>query len=117
MADNALYIGWNRAVIGREKLAMELFTGFMSFLQEQVNSETIESYEPVVLGAHGGDMNGFFLVRGEATKLDTLKRSDRFLDLLTQCSYAVENVGVIDAFIGNGLSSQITRYNKLIGDN
>lgn len=114
MADSALYIGWNRPVIGRERLGMELFTSLMSYFQEQVNAENIESFEPVLLNAHGGDMNGFFLVRGEGTKLDTLKRSDRFLTLLTQCEFAVQNMGIIDAHVGTGLTEMLDRYNKII---
>lgn len=39
---------------------------------------TIESFEPVILSAHGGDLAGFVVLRGDRNKLDALKQTEEF---------------------------------------
>ena len=82
MADHALFIGWNRPIPGREGGAMEAFQSGLAYFAKKVEAGEIESFEPVVLAAHGGDMNGFILVRGDSDKLTKLRDSDEFLDMM-----------------------------------
>ncbi len=55
MADRVLFIGWNRAVVGREQQAMQLFQKVVEFYGKLQADGRIESFEPVLLSAHGGD--------------------------------------------------------------
>jgi hypothetical protein len=115
MADRVLFIGWNRAVVGRERQAMQLFQKAVEFYGELQADGRIESFEPVLLSAHGGDLNGFFLLRGEAEKIGELQRDKTFADLTLEAGYCLEGVGVIPGFIGEGLTDVFSRWSKLVG--
>ena len=45
--------------------------GYYTKLQERGE---IESFEAVLLEPHGGELGGFLLLRGEAEKLDRVRR-------------------------------------------
>jgi hypothetical protein len=113
-ADNVLFIGWNRAIAGREKAAVELFRYALGYFAEVRAAGQIASFEPVLLKVHGGDLNGFILIRGEATKLHAVTQSEKFEDLITKVSVNVEGVGVIEGWSGESMMNQVQRYAKAI---
>jgi hypothetical protein len=114
MANACLFIGWNRAIQGREQLAMELFQTCLAYYGKLQAAGTIESFEPVVLLPHGGDMNGFILLRGDAQKLQTLRMSHEMLELETQAQLCLQGVGVITGLVGEGLQSIMQTWGKHI---
>ena len=115
MADRILFIGWNRAVVGREQQAMQLFQKSMEFYGKLQAEGQIESFEPVLLSLHGGDLNGFVLLKGEAEKLAEVRRDETFLDLTTEAGYCLEGFGIVPGLIGEGLTDTFSRWSKLIG--
>jgi hypothetical protein len=114
-ADSVLFIGWNRPIAGREKAALDLFTYSMGYWNDLKSSGQIASFEPVLLAAHGGGLNGFIVIKGEQAKLDAVRNSDKFLDLITKVSINVDNVGVIPGWSGELLMNQMQRYGNLLG--
>jgi hypothetical protein len=115
MASNsALFIGWKLPVVGREVEAVELFGSFVSYLRKQQAIGAIESFEPCFLSPHGGDLGGFFLVRGERARLAGLRSSDEFEELVSRCLVNVDGFGVVDAYIGETVATQLQRYAKNI---
>lgn len=114
MADAALFCGWNKPTSGREKQAMELFASTLAYWTKQKEAGNIESFEPVILSRHGGDMNGFMLVRGDQEKLDEIKRSDEWLTIVTQCSYCIDNFGAVDAYVNEGVARMMGEYGKWV---
>jgi hypothetical protein len=114
MADTVMFVGWNRPVVGREGKAVELFNSFLAFMGKQQQQNVIESFEPVFLQGHGGDLNGFVLIRGDKLKLATLRTTNEWLDLYTQISINTENFGVIDGWVGEGVKAQLNRYMNAI---
>jgi hypothetical protein len=112
MANACLFIGWNRAIQGREQMAMELFQTAMGYYGKLQASGTIESVEPVLLATHGGDMNGFIMLRGDQQKLAALRVTAEFMDIETQASLCLQNVGVIQGFVGEGVQSMMQLWNK-----
>jgi hypothetical protein len=115
MANHALFVGWHRPFVGRENEGMEAFNASIAFYSKQVAAGNLESFEPVLIGPHGGDLNGFVLLRGEAQKLHTLRHSEEFLELLTRAAYSVDGIGVIECQLGEALMKQVARWNKVIG--
>ena len=65
MANHAIFIGWNRPVAGREQQAMKLWGKCMEYYGKLLADSRVESFEPVLLSPHGGDLNGFILIRGD----------------------------------------------------
>ena len=115
MADRVLFIGWNRPVIGREQQAMQLFQKCLQYYGKLQSEGKIESFEPVLLAAHGGDLNGFFLLRGESGKLIGVQQEGAFIDIQTEAEYCVEGFGIIHGYIGTSLTDIMSRWAKNIG--
>ena len=111
---NAILFGWNTPVVGREGIAGELFAHTVNYFEKLKVGSQLESYEPVFLSSHGGDLNGFFLLRGTHVQLDTLKSSDEFIDITLRAGMCLTNVGVIDSFVGPVINDMMTRWMKSI---
>jgi len=114
MAEAALFIGWERAVPGHETEALELFASSLAYYGKLQTEGKITSFEPIVLSPHGGDLGGFFLLKGEPAKLDAVKRTDEFLNLLIRAGVVLSGVGVIDAFVGDSLQRTMTIYQNVL---
>ena len=115
MADSVLFIGWNRARPGKEKDALEAFSSALAYFGKQAAAGQIESVEPVILDLHGGDLNGFLLIKGSGPKLAALRASDEFRDLMVKADMAVGGLGTIDGFCGEGVTREIGRFQRSIG--
>jgi len=114
MANQALFLGWNRPTVGREQQAMELWGKSLEYYGKLQADGRIESFEPVILGAHGGDLNGFFLIRGDAEKLNEIRGEDAFMDFIVEANYCLDGFGVVTGYIGEGLDDIFNRWAKLI---
>jgi hypothetical protein len=115
MADAGIFVGFGAPVRGRESQAVELFNetiGFYARLQEEGE---IDSFEPVFLEPHGGDLGGFILIRGEAEKLAALRVSDEFTQLSIRAGLIVDNFGVVGADLAGRLQAQMEYYTEQIG--
>jgi hypothetical protein len=112
---NAILFGWNRPVVGREAIAGELFAHTVNFFERLKTQNQLESYEPVFLNPHGGDLNGFFLLKGTHVQLETLRTSDEFVDITMRAGMCLSNVGVIESFVGTTtINDVMTRWMKAI---
>ncbi len=114
MADRVLFIGWNRPVVGREKQAMQLFQKCMEYYTKLKKEGKIESFEPVLLAAHGGDLNGFWLLKSSAQKFAEIRQESTFVDLTIEAGYCLEGVGVVPGYIGEGLTNLFSRWSKFV---
>jgi hypothetical protein len=103
MANAALFVGWGKVVYGREKQSLVVFNEVIEHYAGLQQRGEIESFEPVALDPHGGDLQGFILVRGDREKLNRTRYSPEFQRLLNRGIFCVEGIGVIGAFIGEGL--------------
>ena len=65
IADHGIFIGWGGLVSGRERQSRQVFGDALAHIAEQEQAGNIESHEVVLLSAHGGDLQGFMLMRGE----------------------------------------------------
>jgi hypothetical protein len=116
MADHVLFLGWNRVVAGREQQAMKLWQKFMEFNTGLQSEGKIESFEPVILAAHGGDLNGFIMIKGDAEKLAKVRADDVFGDLAIEANYCLDKFGIVLGFIGDSIMDQLSRWSKLFAE-
>jgi hypothetical protein len=114
MIDSVLVLGWDRAIPGREGDALELFTQVTGWLAKQQQAGGIASFEPVILSAHGGDLNGLIIIRGERTKIDALRANDEFLTLQTRATLYLKSFGAIPGWTGDGHNQQMQRWGKTL---
>jgi hypothetical protein len=103
MADAALFIGWGNAVRGRERKALDVFGEAVGFWTKLQQDGEVESFDPVFLEPHGGDLQGFFLVRGEREALAKLRVRDDVMQLNLRAGLIVENFGVVGGSVGAGI--------------
>ena len=116
MADAGLFIGWGAPVRGREAKGLEVFSEALAYYARLQQEGVIEGFETAILEPHGGDLQGFVLVRGSEERLAQLRVDDEFVRLSTRASLIVEGVGVIGAALGDGLEDAIGTYQQAISD-
>jgi len=116
MADAALFVGWGNTVRGRERKALEVFGDAVQFYGGLQQSGEIESVEPIFLEPHGGDLIGFFLIRGDAEKLAALRVREDFMRLNARASLIVEGFGVVGASVAGGVDEQIGYFQAAIDE-
>jgi hypothetical protein len=114
MANSALFIGWKGPRTGREAECVEFFQTSIEYWNGLVGKGNVESIEPVILARHGGDLNGFFLVRGDANKLNAVMQTDEYLNFQMQASYLIEGYGVVQGYLGDNLRKVMNSFQKQI---
>jgi hypothetical protein len=115
MTDAGLFVGWGEVVRGRETEAVDLFNETLGYYARLQEEGTIESFEPVFLEPHGGDLTGFILIRGDAEKLAALRVSDEFTQFSLRASLIVDRFGVVGADMAERLQRQVEFYVEQIG--
>ena len=113
MATDLIFMGWNRAVPGREPLAAEHFQEFLGYLGGLQQEGKIESFEPVLLGHHGGDLNGFVLVRGDATQIGALQASPEWSMHMTRGGHNMEGLGAVRGVTGEGIAAWMAMWQEV----
>jgi hypothetical protein len=110
MADAGLFIGFGAPVRGRERKALQVFGEVAEYYARLQRDGEIESFEAVLLEPHGGELGGFFLLRGDADKLARVRGSDEFGRHTARGQLLVEHLGVVGAILGERLGSQMSLF-------
>jgi hypothetical protein len=116
MADAGLFVGWGQVVRGREQRAVEVFNESVGYWGGLQGDGKIESFEIAFLTPHGGDLNGFVLIRGSDEQMSALRTDDEFQRQLTRVDLIVESLGVVDAALESGIQKTMEIYSKEIGE-
>lgn len=116
MSKHVIFIGWNRPIPGREKESAVVFQESLAYMAQLQQAGTIESFEPVLLNPHGGDLNGFVLVRGELAKLQSLSTDETWQKNATRSGIVVEGFGMVHGFTSEGVAEQMARWTSLLPD-
>ena len=109
MADSILFLGWGNPVRGRERQAQSVFQESVEYWGRLQSEGKIESFDVALLAPHGGDLNGFAVLLGEAEALDEVRRSDEFQLLITRANLIVDSLGVVPGVTGEELGAQLSR--------
>ena len=116
MADSGLFIGFGYPVRGREQKAAQVFEEAIALWTSWQQRGEIESVEPVLLESHGGDLGGFFLLRGERDKIASLRAGDELARLVTRANLIVENFGIVGAVLGERIGTQMASFMEQAGE-
>jgi hypothetical protein len=109
---NIILFGWNRSIPGREKTSATHFQEFVGYLEGLQREGTIQGFDAVFLDPHGGDLNGFFLIRGESPKLDTLVADSEWSDQMTRAILHLEGAGAIRGSTGDQAMARMELWKK-----
>jgi hypothetical protein len=114
MGTGVMLFGWNRSIPGREKVSAAHFDEFVKYVGGLQQKGTIQAYDAVFLDTHGGDLNGFFLIKGESAKLDALARTTEWVTHITRASLHLEGSGVIRGVTGDELMKRMAIWTSAI---
>jgi len=116
MAEAGLFIGWGQVVRGREAKSLTVFNDAVAFWGGQQASGAIESFDVVLLGPHGGDLAGFFLVRGSHAQMAAVRVNEDFQRINLRAGMIVDGLGIIDAITGDGLGPAMEGFQEVIAE-
>ena len=114
MAEAGIFIGWGASVTGREAKGLEVFNESVAYWAKLEEDGKIESFEVVLLTPHGGDLEGFALLRGSRDQVGALIVDEEFERTTARATLIVENVGIVPAVLGEGLGRSIGIYQEEI---
>jgi hypothetical protein len=114
MDRNVIFFAWNRAVPGREKISGQHFEEFVAYLGGKAQNGAIESFDVVFLDPHGGDMNGFFLIRGNSGSLDALTATAEWTEHMTRAALHLQGAGAIRGATADQAMKRMELWNKHI---
>ena len=114
MDSSVILFGWNRSIPGREKVSAAHFDEFVKYLGGLQQEGAIGAFDVVFLDAHGGDLNGFFMIRGESGKLDMLVSTTDWVTHITRASLHLEGSGVIRGVTGDEIMKRMAIWTSVI---
>jgi hypothetical protein len=114
MAEAGLFIGWNIPVRGREEKAVQVFGEVMGYWASLEEDGKIEGYQAVFLRPHGGDLGGFFLLRGTAEQMAAVEQEEEFDRTTTRASLVVDGFGVVPVVLDEGIAQQMQLYQEMV---
>lgn len=116
MAEAALCTTWGNTLPGREKRALEVYNEVLQYWGRLQKEGRIERFDVAVLGPTGGDLGGFILVRGTAQQIDSVRRTDEYLELIQHVQMIVDRFRITDAFVDEGLAQVMGQYQKVVAE-
>jgi hypothetical protein len=116
MADAGLFIGWGEVVRGREEKAIQVFNESVQYYGGLQQEGRIESFEVCLLEPHGGDLQGFVLLRGSQEQMDAARGDEEFQRQLTRANLIVEGLGIVSAAFGEELGRQMSMYQNEVAE-
>ena len=114
MAQEALFIGWGAPVRGRETKGIELYRAGLEYFGRLEQDGRIEAMDAVILAAHGGDLYGFWLLRGSYEQFGELRADMEFIRFVTRLGVTNERVGVVRAWVGDGAEGVLSLYEEAV---
>ncbi len=99
---------------GREKLSGQHFEEFVKFLAGLQQTGAIHAFDVVFLDAHGGDFNGFFLIKADTAKLDKLTATTEWITHITRATHHLDHAGVIRGVTGDAAMGRMALWSSVI---
>ncbi|UUO03531.1 hypothetical protein M4D79_11425 [Mycolicibacterium novocastrense] len=115
MADAGIWIAWGIPTRGREVQALELFRESLEGYGAQLLRDgAIERYDVAVLRPQNMELGGFVLIQGSQEQMDALRRTEDFQQFVTQVQLVADSVGMVDAWVNDGLGDAFNLYEKAL---
>jgi hypothetical protein len=116
MADFGLFIGFGAPAPGREVQAAKVFGEAMAYYGELQRNGDIESFEVAILEAHGGELGGFIMLRGERDRLASVRASAAFERISLRAAFAVDNLGIVSALLDGEAARFVGQASSITAD-
>jgi hypothetical protein len=115
MADAGFWVVWGLPSPGRERQALDLLTETTTgYLEGLRTSERIERFDTAILRPQSAELGGFILIQGSREQLEALRADRDFQTWVTQVQLVADRVGIVDAWVNDGLSEAIGLYDEAL---
>jgi hypothetical protein len=99
---------------GREKMGAQHFEEFVQYLGGLQQNGAIQTFDVVFLDTHGGDLNGFVLIKADTAKLDALVSRLEWITHVTRAAFHLDGSGVIRSVTGDKVMARMALWTSLI---
>ena len=111
MAQAGLWLAWGIPARGRETQALDLLKETTTgYLENLANEGRIERFDAAILRPQSTELGGFILIQGTQEQIDSLRGDADFLSWVNQVQLVADRVGIVDAWVNDGLSEAIGLY-------
>ncbi|MBX7432032.1 hypothetical protein JDV09_07910 [Mycobacterium sp. Y57] len=114
MAEAGLWVAWGVPTRGRERTALNLLVETEDYLAGLRERGKIERFDRVVLKPQTIELGGFVLIQGSVEQIDELRRDEEFQVWLNRVQLVADQVGVVDAWLGDGVAEAVELYEKAL---
>jgi hypothetical protein len=114
MAEAGLWVAWGVPTAGRERKALDLLIETQDYLAGLQGQGRIERFDRVVLKPQNIELGGFVLIQGSKEQIDGLRRDPDFELWLNRGQLVADQVGIVDAWLGDGIAEAVALYEKAL---
>ena len=114
MADRILFLSWGEVVRGREERAIEVFNESVGFYGRLQQEGRIEGFDVAFLEPHGGNLDGYFTLRGSAEQLAAVREMDEFRRLQVAVGLIVDDMRVVNGLTGEAIAREMEIFTSEI---
>lgn len=107
-----LFVGWGAIIPGREQTAARVLGEAMQYLQRLRTQGIIDSIDVVLLEPHGGELEGFVLVKGGRSKLALLRVEDEFVRTIVAVQLVHAKVAVVGGHSGPAMEALMQAWGE-----
>lgn len=111
MSEAGVWVAWGIPARGRERQALDLLKHSMTEYLERLSREgRIERFDAALLKPQSTELGGFILIQGTAAQIDALRTDREFETWVTQVQLVADKVGIVDAWVNDGLPAAYDLY-------
>jgi uncharacterized protein (DUF2164 family) len=111
MAEAGFWVAWGIPTRGRERQALDLLKHTTTdYLERLVQDGRIERFDTAILKPQSTELGGFVLIQGTKQQIDSLRGDHDFGLWVTQVQLVADKVGIVDAWVNQGLTEAIDLY-------
>ena len=115
MAEAGLWVAWGIPTRGRERPALDLLKHTITdYLGKLVENGRIERFDTAILKPQSTELGGFILIQGSRDQIDSLRGDREFERWATQVQLVADKVGMVDAWVNDGLSEAFDLYEEAL---
>ena len=115
MAEAGFWLAWGIPSPGRERQALELLKhSVRDYLDQLVRDGRIERSDTAILKPQSTELGGFILIQGTQAQLAALRIDHDFQRWVAQVQLVADKVGIVDAWVNDGLSEAIGLYEEAL---
>nr|WP_194945690.1 hypothetical protein [Mycolicibacterium malmesburyense]CRL66543.1 hypothetical protein CPGR_00008 [Mycolicibacterium malmesburyense] len=115
MAEAGIWIAWGIPTRGREVQALEFFRESLEgYGARLLRDGLIERYDVAILSPQSIELGGFVLIQGSKEQIDALRRDADFQQFVNQVQLVADRVGMVDAWVNDGLEDAFGLYEKAL---